>query len=531
MVDGMKAAGLLLVLLVLLGPSTLRAQAFEEVSRSVGIDHFVYDPHRIAGGVAFFDYNNDGWLDIYLTGGRRRDRLYENRGNGKFRDRTKEAGLNFTDDLETVGVVTGDIDNDGDRDLFLTTGEHDVNYLLLNNGDGTFSDISEQAGISQVAVWGGAAAFGDYDLDGDLDLYVANYATYSAIPYDENLTGGIPNFLYRNNGDNTFDEVAVSLGVENPNGLTLGVAFSDYDTDGDVDLWVANDFGYLFEPNALFRNEYPEDHFTDVSQASGTAAPMNGMGIGIGDYDNDGDLDYYIGNIQESVFFENRGDGSFGDVAIPKGINLRLSTSWGIGFLDYDHDTDFDLFIANGRVMPRYNLASAEDLQRMMQPHVDRLYRNSGFGTFYDVSKLEGIADSSRGRGVAYGDYDNDGDLDLVVNVLSIEERTSLYSKLYRNDGTGDTHWLQVSLQGTTSNRDAYGSRVRIVAGGQSRIREIHGGSSYASQHTSIAHFGLADITRVDSLIVTWPGGARETFTDLVVDQVVYIVEGAGITR
>ena len=237
-----------LLALSLAWPATGHPQTFREVSAAAGIRHYCLDPHRICGGVAFFDYDGDGFDDLYLTGGRRADRLYRNRGDGTFEDVTKRAGLKFVEDYTTVGVASGDIDNDGDRDLFVTTFEGEPNLLLRNNGDGTFSDISEAAGIDGE-VWSTAVSFGDYNLDGFLDIYVANYATYDGLPYDEHLTGGYPNSLYRNNGDNTFEEVAAEAGVDNFDGLTLAVAFVDLNLDGHVDLYVANDFGQIYLEN------------------------------------------------------------------------------------------------------------------------------------------------------------------------------------------------------------------------------------------------------------------------------------------
>ncbi|MCH7490797.1 MAG: CRTAC1 family protein [Gemmatimonadetes bacterium] len=507
------------------------AQSFRDVSSSAGIRHFCLDVNRVCGGVAFFDYNNDGTDDLYLTGGEEPDRLFRNEGDGTFRDVTKEAGLDFIRRFVTVGVATGDIDNDGFRDIFVTTGEDYPNILVRNNGDGTFSDISESAGIAREKRWSTAVTFGDYNLDGYLDIYVANYATYDGLPYDEHLTGGISNWLYRNNGDNTFDEVAKSLGVANPDGLTLAVAFTDVDGDHDVDLMVANDFGYLFVPNALFRNEHPHGVFTDFSEASATDTAINGMGFAIGDYDEDGDFDYYVTNMMGNVLYSNtNASGVFRESAKAMGIDDRRSTSWGAAFIDFDNDTDLDLIVANGRVLTRYNLQDVDHVERFLKPHENKLYRADGPGNFIDVSRGEGVADSTKGRGLAVADYDNDGDLDFIVAVVNDVVPPHGYALLYRNETPAGNHWLKVRVEGTTSNRDGFGSHIRVVAGGRTWIREIGGGSSYLSQNSSVAHFGMGDYAVADSLIVTWPGGEREIFTDIRTNQTVFVVEKTSVS-
>jgi hypothetical protein len=512
---------------LVLFPTVLPGQVrFVEVARRAGIDHACHDTNRVCGGAGFFDFDKDGYPDLYLTGGTKADKLFRNNGDGTFRDVTKRAGLSFMGKLTTVGVVTGDIDNDGDRDVFVTTAEGFRNVLLRNNGDGTFTDISERAGITGTA-WSAGAAFGDYDLDGLLDLYVGNYCTYDAEPYDENLTGGIENQLYRNLGNNRFEEVAVATGVNNPNGLTLGVRFTDFDGDGDLDLYVANDFGDMFEPNAFFRNEYPNAVFTDISKASGTAAQINGMGIAVGDYDEDGDLDFYVTNIAGNLLYGNTGTGTFDDAARARGVDDSLSTSWGVAFLDYDNDTHLDLLLANGRVLPRYNMADFRHVARLLNKHENRLFKGDGTGSLIEVSDEVGIADTTRGRGLAVADIDNDGDLDFFVAVVAHSPRIRARSLLYRNDGGNTQNWLRVSLEGTKSNKDGVGSLVTVVAGGRRLIREIDGGSSYVSHSSTVAHYGLGTLTKADSVIVTWPGGGQDVITNVTANQMIHIVEGS----
>jgi hypothetical protein len=518
---------LLLLVTGVIRPTTSLAQAFREVSRSAGIDHVCYDPNRVCGGAAFLDYDGDGWEDLYVTGGLRPDRLYGNRRDGTFDDRTAPAGLDLLDEVTTVGVTAGDLDNDGDPDLFVTTAEGFRNYLLRNNGDGTFTDVSEVAGITGHA-WSTAVGLADLDGDGWLDIYVGNYALYDGLPYDEHLTGGIRNQLYRNNRDGTFTEDAASLGADNSEGLTLALALADLDRDVRPELYIANDFGQIFLPNALLSHR--ADGFADIAAMSGTDAGMNGMGIAIGDYDEDGDFDLYVTNIDRNQLFDgvSRSPLRFEDVAVARAVADSFLTSWGTAFLDYDNDTYLDLVVANGRVLPSYNLADPKRALRLIEPQENRLYRGSAGGNLSDVSKAAGVTDTTRGRGVAYADYDNDGDLDLFVAVVSKDERTADHSLLYRNETGSRLNWLKIELIGTESNRDAIGSTVEVMAGGRRWLRAVAGGTSYLSRHTRLVQFGLGDRAVVDSLIVYWPSGRRESFGNVGANQTVRIVEGGG---
>jgi hypothetical protein len=511
---------------VSLPTDTARGQDFREVSRSSGIDHYCFDPNRVCGGAAFFDYDGDGYEDLHLTGGLRPDRLYRNLGDGTFEDVTQRAGLGPLEAVNTVGVATGDIDNDGDRDLFVTTAERFRNFLFRNEGDGRFTDVSEAAGIVGED-WSTAVAFGDVDLDGYLDLYVANYALYDGLPYDEHLTGGLSNQLYHNNRDGTFTEIADSLGVENFDGLTLAVSFGDLNGDSRTDLYVANDFGQIFLPNTLFENT--PDGFADMGAASGTDADINGMGIALGDFDEDGDFDMYVSNMDRNRLYENVSAGAlqFEDIAIPKAVSDSFSTSWGTIFFDYDNDTYLDLMVANGRVLPSYDLSDPKRALRLIQPQENRLYRGGPGGSLTEVSQEAGVADTTRGRGLVYADYDEDGDLDVFVAVVSKEEETGDHSLLYRNDVGNRSNWLMVDLEGAESNRDGYGSTVEAHADDRKWLRQVMGGSSYLSQNSSTVHFGLGERVAVDSLIVRWPSGRRDVHRDVAANQTVRIVEGS----
>lgn len=499
--------------------------SFEEVAGRSGIDHVCHDPQRICGGVVFLDSDGDGNEDLFLTGGLAPARLYRNRGDGSFEDVTERAGLGFLRDAYTIGAAAGDLDNDGDPDLFVTTGERHADLLLRNDGGG-FTDISERAGISRVPSWSSAATLGDFDLDGLLDIYVAGYATYDADPYDENVTGGIPNRLYRNRGDLTFEEVGADLGADDPGGATLAVAFTDYDGDGAPDLFVANDFGQIAAPIALLRNDRPSGRFENVAERAGVDARINAMSVTPGDLTGDGDLDYYITNIQKNLLYESRGNGSFRETAESREVEDEFATGWGAVFFDYDNDGRLDLAVANGRVLPRYNLQDPDHVQRFMRPHANRLYRGGPGGSLTDVAREAGVADTMRGRGLAVGDVDGDGRPDFVVAVLTTSLPTRARTLLFRNRTEGTGEWLKVRLRGTHNNRDGIGSRVEVWVGDRFGVREIDGGSSYASQSSRTAHFGLGSASRADSVVVRWPGGGRQVVRDVPARTLVRITEG-----
>jgi hypothetical protein len=525
--------------MLLLGSTAFcSAQVFSEQGAAIGFDHSFRARAVMGGGAAFFDYDNDGDEDIYVTGGYNQDEVFRNNGDGTFSRVTGDIGLGITIQYNTMGVATGDIDNNGYRDVFVATWDRSAgaelpdsrSLLFYNNGDGTFTEIGEQAGITHEAFAMGAA-FLDYNRDGFLDVYVMNHILEPNFVTGEDGLLVInhdcyPNFLYLNNGDLTFTEVATELGVDDY-GCTIAAVPSDYDMDGDLDLYLANDFGDYLIPNVLYQNNFPEDSFSDVSEETGAGVPAFGMGIAAGDYDHDQDFDYYTTNIGRNILCENQG-GTFVDVTtfagventtVPEEDNLN-TTGWGTAFFDVDNDSWEDLYVANGRIpaLPQHATAVNDP---------DKLYRNNGDKTFTDVSDAAGVSDPRYVHGMAYADYDKDGDLDIVTVVL---DELDGYSKFYVNETENDNHFIQFQLTGVESNRDAYGSRAWVYADDLVLVKEIYGGgASHASQHTSVLHFGLGEKDQVDSVRIEWTNGHVDMLVAPEVDQRHQVVEGVPV--
>ncbi|MCB0637919.1 MAG: VCBS repeat-containing protein [Lewinella sp.] len=531
----MKQRGYLIALLVLGMNGMALAQVFSEQGLAIGFDHTYRHRALMGGGAAFFDFDGDEDDDLYVTGGADPDRIYRNNGDGTFSRVLDDIGLSVTNTFNTTAVSTGDIDNDGDRDIFVTTWEEYAgaqqptgrSLLFRNDGTGHFTEVGESAGITDLA-FGIGANFFDYDRDGFLDIYVSNHIETPNFLYNEN--GAVigfdhtcyPNFLYHNNGDGTFTEVSQTMMVNNA-GCALASLATDYDMDGDVDIYVANDFGPYIQPNALYRNDYPTNNFTDVGEATGAEVAMYGMGFAAGDYDHDQDLDYYITNIGANLLCENEG-GVFANVTAAAGVENATvpsdglnTTGWGTAFLDVDNDTWVDLYVANGRIPTlSFQATSISD--------PDKLYLNNGDGTFTDVSVAAGVSDISYMRGMAYSDYDQDGDLDIVTIAL---DELGGKSKFYVNETENDHHYLQLKLVGTISNRDAFGAKAWVYLDGLTLLQESYGGASHASQHSSVLHFGLGDHAAVDSVRIEWPNGLVETYENLAVDTRQTLVEGS----
>jgi hypothetical protein len=497
-------------------------------------------------GVALFDYDNDGRLDVFLVNGTTLEgfpkgsepttHLYRNKGDGTFEDVTAKAGVSAHGWGQ--GAATGDYDNDGDEDLFVTY--YGQNRLYRNSGDGTFVEIAERAGLKNARVrWGTGAAFIDYDRDGHLDLFVANYidldlataptpdsglCRYKGVPVacgPPGLPGG-KNALYRNKGDGTFEDVSDRAGILKASGTYgLGASTLDFDDDGWTDIYVANDSN----PSALYRNNR-DGTFTDIGVRAGCAysqdgKPQAGMGIGLGDYDRDGTIDLVKTNFagDTSTLYANLGNGFCEDRTFASGLGLNTRwLGWGAGLVDLDNDGWLDIFLTNGHVYPEVSQIKTEAAYQQRKV----VYRNLMNGRFADVTERMGAPASTpkAGRGTAFGDLDNDGDLDIVIN--NVHDAPDLF----RNDTKSDHRWLIVKLVGTTSNRSAIGARVRAVVGDLTLVQEVRGGGSYISQNDLRVHFGLGAAKQVERLEVRWPNGGEEVWENVAANQILKVTEG-----
>lgn len=489
------------------------SQTFKDKAIEMGIDHFALDSNAMSGGVAIFDFNNDGFDDLYLNGGENPDRLYENIGGKYFREVTAEMGIaKILNQVNTMGVVAGDINNDGFTDLLISTAQNHRCYLLKNNNGIGFTDISGSAGINH-AVWSSTATMSDYDLDGDLDIYVGNYVEYDGLPFSINLTGPISDFFYQNNGDETFTLLSNPLS-DDDTGATLVASFTDFDQDGDSDLFVLNDYGDIFEPNKLLLNTYPQNTLQEVAVSMGFDNEMQSMGLATGDVDEDGDLDYYITNLGDNFLLENQDGSGFLNIAQSKNVDDGVGFSWGTAFMDINNDSFLDLYVAKGSIF-------AED-----DTQANKLYQyDTMTDAFTDNSIAEGMAEPNRARGMAHGDLNNDGKIDFVVSNVRANRSNQGKALLYINQNRNSGNWIKIILEGTVSNKSAYGSSIIVSAGGREFIKELSGGTSYLSSHSNAIHFGLGDLENIDQLTINWPGKKTETFTDLTVNKTYKVIE------
>ena len=490
----------------------------------------------IGSGVALFDFDNDGDLDLYCVNGSTLPKadtpmpptnvLYRNDG-GVFTDVTNEAAVGDTG--YGLGCCVGDYNNDGFTDLYVTN--YGTNVLYRNNGDGTFTDVADIAGVAGNQFSSGCA-FVDVDADGYLDLYIVNYVQFDPNTNPECARLGVRTYctpealpgaadvLYRNNGDGTFTDVSEKAGIGTTSGKGLGIVCGDIDNDGDVDIFVANDT----TPNFLYRNDtdtaikMTEDALFAGVALSEEGRAYSGMGANLGDFDNDGYLDIVITNFQDQTnsLYHNAQSGFFNEMSFAKGIGERSLPylAWGVDFIDFNNDGWLDLFIANGHLDD--NIAEMDPIGTYPQPN--QLFLNNRGINFSEIPDAT-IAQRKVSRGTAFGDIDNDGDVDVVISNLK-DSPTVL-----RNDGGNASRWLSVKLIGTHCNRDAIGARVTVVSGGLTQIREVKSGSGYISQNDLRLHFGLADATRVDTLTVRWSCGKRQTLQDVETNQVLVISE------
>lgn len=512
---------------------------FKHTDGSTGKLHIM---ETVASGMATFDYDGDGLIDVYFVNGAPlegrketsppRNRLYRNLGDFRFVDVTDEAGVGDTG--YGLGVAVADYDADGDPDLYL--GNFGSNVMYRNNGDGAFTNVARQVGtdLADEHKVGAGVSFLDMDGDGDLDLFVANYLKFS---YDMQINNAIrgepiypdpsrfppwPSNLFRNNGDGTFTDVSEQSGVGLHPGRGMGMVCGDYDNDGDTDIFVNNDG----DPgNFLFQND-GTGKFEEVGWLSGTAFNFSGlaygsMGVDCGDYDNDGRLDFFVTSYQRqfATLFRNLGDGLFDDVtqATGAGIGSFNQVTWGCSLVDLDNDGHKDIFYACGHLID--NIDHLDDTTSYRcSPQV---LRNRGNGTFENVTAAAGDVARmvSVGRGAAFDDLDNDGRVDVVI----LNSRRA--PTILRNESANGNHWLEIQLRGVKTNRDGVGAHVTVTAGDLVQMDEVHSGRGYQSHFGSRLHFGLGAHQRVDRIEVRWIGGGTDVLEDVAVDRLLTIVE------
>ena len=517
---------------------------FTDVTDTAGI-HFTHAdgatgefhlPETLGAGGAFLDYNNDGYLDLFLVNSAAPSVLFRNKGDGTFTDVTSSAKVG-NQGRYGHGVACGDYDNDGYVDIYVTN--FGPNRLYHNNGDGTFTDVTAQADVGDTR-WSSSATFFDYDSDGYLDLYVVNYVNYKldtsvpicfenpAFGVTEKVRGychpknfeGTPDRLYRNNGDGTFTDATEAANIRDPGGMFLGkglgVVAADFDTDGNPDLYVANDD----TPNYLFYNK-GDGTFAEIAILTGCAYSADGvaqagMGVDAADYNNDGFLDLFVTNFsyETNTLYRNNGDGTFTDVSYKArlGEESYLSLGFGTGFFDADSDGYLDIFVANGHIFP--NVERTTDVLSYKQPN--QLFLNQGDSTFVEMRLEDQRAVS---RGTLFGDYDNDGDTDLLVTQLNDKVT------LLRNESRSHNNWLRLKLIGTRSNRDGIGTRVTLMLGTESQTREVHRGYSYLSSNDPRLLFGLGKRTVVDKLQIHWQSGVVQVLENLSANQELVMTE------
>ena len=504
-----------------------------------------YLPETCGSGVAFIDYDGDGWMDLYLVNSGPsdfytptkpiRNALYKNNRDGTFTDVTEKAGV--PGGTFGMGVAVGDYDNDGNADMIVTA--YGRPLLYRNNGDGTFTDVTKKAGLD-VPGWTTSAVWFDYDNDGKLDLFLCSFVEFSGrqnVVCGDNKLGRryyciprvfkpTPSLLFRNNGDGTFTKTSTGTDIERALGKALGVVATDIDGDGLMDLFVANDT----VQNFLFMNrgkgKWDEVGLAAEVAFSANGQPRSGMGVDAADFDQDGLQDLFVANVDQEMFslYKNRGGESFSDVAHANGIAqaTRLLSGWGLKFFDYDNDGHLDLLLANGH--PDDMIENYSTQVKYAEPLL--LFHNEG-GKLKDVSKGAGTAFERTfpARGLAVGDMTNDGRLDVVIS------NNGAAPEILKNVSGEGHHWLGLTLQGTACNRDAIGAKITWSFGGQTRSRIKTAGGSYLSSHDPRVVVGIGAATKIDWIEIAWPqpSGRVERLTDLPIDRYVRVVEGKGI--
>ena len=514
-------------------------QRFTEVSAQAGINHqFIVFEGTFGGGAAAADFNNDGYEDIFIAGGKADDALYINNKNGTFTNIYPTSGLKTKVKYITQGAVCADVNKDGWIDIYVTNITTDSikeiprapNRLFINNHNSTFTDATENFKIGGYQSFSTGAVFGDINADGYPDLFVGNYfKEYTGelnILNDAIIVGSnqmAKPYLFLNVDGKYFKDVSDKYGITYK-GFGFGGVFSDFDNDSDIDLLINNDFGYKSTPNLLLQNEYPKKALVDVANKYGMALRINAMGTAVGDFNNDGFIDYFVTNIRENKFMVNQGPGKqfinkskeLGTAVnrLRNGFGRYTPISWGANFADFDNDGDLDLFVANGCLNPN------------VEPNPNSYFENVG-AAFTERAKEKGLADLGIGRGSIYLDYDNDGDLDLLVvnqKPISSSFNDATMTRLFRNDSVSG-NWIKVSLRGIEADFNGIGSRIEVVSGKQRWIREIDGGSSHESQNSMIAHFGIGNSKSVDSIIVKWIGGKEQVILNQKINSLIKVVE------
>jgi hypothetical protein len=510
---------------------------FQEIAGAAGLDftHSIGEEElnniieSDGGGAVFLDYDQDGFIDIYACSGTwvegliktekpdvlPGNHLYRNMGNGTFQDVTKKAGVGGP--WYSMGASAADINNDGYPDLFVSN--YGPNVLLRNNGNGTFTDITKRAGVAGGDECSIGATWLDFDNDGFLDVYVGNFLTfdpdYKYYYAPDGFPGPMaydaqPDYLYRNNGDGTFEDVTARMGIVDIDGRAMGVGSADYDADGWVDIYVANDHTH----NYLWHNVEGK-RFEDRGIMSGTAFSQAGeatvsMSVDYADYNFDGLLDMFVSDDTYCALYENLGNGVFADRGIQSNISMAAAqfVGWSSSFIDYDNDTDVDIFKTNGALKHLYG-------------QEDQLFQNEGDGTFRDVSLELGeyFHQEFVGRGACMGDYDNDGDLDIFI--VNLNDK----AVFLRNNKGNLNNWIILKLTGTTSNRDGIGARVKVTAGGKTQTAQKKSTTGYLSQNDPRMHFGLAQSSKVDKIEIIWPSGKSQVLENLNPNQILEIKE------
>ncbi len=501
-----------------------------------------YQVETMTGGVAVIDYDGDGWMDIYFVNGAELpamkksspkfwNRLYRNNPDGTFSDVTEKTGV--AGEGFSMGVAVADYDNDGDQDLFVAVVNR--NILFRNDGKGRFYDVTAKAGLTNDKLWSVAAAWLDYDNDGDLDLFVVNYCKWSPEidPYCGAMKDGwrtycfpdryegLPNQLFRNNGDGTFTDVSLQSGVARHIGKGMGAAIADYDDDGFVDVFVANDT----LPNFLFRNNR-RGGFEEVGLTAGVAVndsgrPVSSMGVDFRDYDNDGLPDLIVSALEGETYplFRNLGKGFFADATWQSGLGAETvkRSGWSLGLFDFNNDGLKDLFTVNAHVNDNIELYNN---QTYRQPN--SVFANAGGGVFLDTSREAGADFQIKRahRGCAFADFDNDGRVDVVTTSLNEP------IELFRNESTGENHWLAIRLIGVKSNRDGIGAKIRLAtADGKAQFNHVTTSVGYASSSDRLVHFGLGKKRAVKLIEIRWPSGIVQTLREVMAGRVLEVRE------